>query len=101
MRLSRERAEALLGDLTDAAYPVLVRHGVRGSSVELEVEVGQAVEEALTRRQDGPAPHCLAWPDLLAEVTRAAYEVALRRGFPRPFPDLELGLWRAVRRAVA
>ncbi len=35
--------------------------------------------------------------DLLARLTRAAYEVALRHGVEGPFLDVELEIWRALR----
>lgn len=38
--------------------------------------------------------------ELLARLTRAAYEVALRRGFRGPFIDVELELWEALRSVV-
>jgi hypothetical protein len=34
---------------------------------------------------------------LLAELTEAAYEVALRHGIKGPFIDVELDLWRELR----
>jgi hypothetical protein len=34
---------------------------------------------------------------LLAELTEAAYAVALRHGISGPFIDVELDLWRALR----
>jgi|GEM_PF-4322519 len=37
---------------------------------------------------------------LAARLTRAAYEVALRHHPGRPFTDLELALWRAIREVV-
>ncbi|MDB5313950.1 MAG: hypothetical protein JWO38_8152 [Gemmataceae bacterium] len=36
----------------------------------------------------------------VAELARAAYEVALRHGITGPFADLELALWREVREVV-
>jgi hypothetical protein len=38
--------------------------------------------------------------ELLARLTAAAYEVALRHGLRAPFIDVELALWRELR-AVA
>ena len=37
---------------------------------------------------------------LLAELTEAAYGVALRHGLKGPFLDVELDLWRALRRVL-
>jgi hypothetical protein len=38
---------------------------------------------------------------LLAELTEAAYRVALQQGIKGPFLDLELQLWRELRRVLA
>jgi hypothetical protein len=38
--------------------------------------------------------------DLLAKLTRAAYQVALKHGFKSPFIDVELELWRELRAVV-
>jgi hypothetical protein len=84
--------EELMGELTDAALPVAVRLGARGNSVDLELRLGRAIGHAL-RSED-----C---PDLLAGVARAAYRAVLQHGLAGPFTDLELGLWRAVRRVGA
>ncbi len=37
---------------------------------------------------------------LLAELTEAAYGVALRHGLKGPFVDVELDLWRELRRVL-
>jgi hypothetical protein len=37
---------------------------------------------------------------LLAELTAAAYQVALRHGLKGPFVDVELDLWRELRRVM-
>jgi hypothetical protein len=84
--------DELLGELTEAALPVAVRHGARGNSVDLDLRLARAIDQALW------AEDC---PDLLAGVARAAYRAVLRHGLSGPFTDLELGLWRAVRRVGA
>jgi hypothetical protein len=37
---------------------------------------------------------------LLAELAEAAYQVALRHGLKGPFVDVELDLWRELRRVL-
>lgn len=39
--------------------------------------------------------------DLLAELAAAAYRVALRHGLKGAFIDVELDLWRELRRVLA
>jgi hypothetical protein len=82
--------DRLAGELTELAYPVALRHGVNGFSIDVELEIWRAIEAAV-RRMPLPAPD-----DVLARATDAAYRVALRRGFRGALLDLELGLWEAV-----
>jgi hypothetical protein len=51
------RLENLVAKLTDAAYPVALRHGVRGSWVDLELDLWKALGETLHqwKRQSPPA----------------------------------------------
>ncbi len=46
------------------------------------------------------APIPSASEDVLANLTAAAYRVALRHGLRSPFIDVELELWRELRRAL-
>jgi hypothetical protein len=91
--------DRLAGELTDLTYPVALRQGVNGFSIDVELEIWKAIQATLRRAPEpllamafgAPAPD-----DVLARVTEAAYRVALRRGFRGAFLDLELGLWDAV-----
>jgi hypothetical protein len=87
--------ERFVGELTDAALEAAARYGLRGPSVDHELQfweaLGRVVEE-----QGERGPEC---EQLLGELTEAAYEVALGHGFRGSFADVELGLWRALRRA--
>jgi hypothetical protein len=96
--------ERLAGELTDAAYPVVLGHGAGRPSVEVEVEVGEAIRRVLGngwRRARAVAADAAVPPsrtEVVAEVADAVYQVALRHGFREPFPDMELGLWKALER---
>jgi hypothetical protein len=93
--------EELLGDLTDAAFQVASRHGVKGPSVDREVELWNALGEVVRKRcKQSAADRARSRPvDLPAELTDAAYQVALEHGFRVSFLDLRLDLWKALRRA--
>ncbi len=41
------RLETLVAKLTEAAYPVALRHGVRGSWVDLELDLWKALGETV------------------------------------------------------
>jgi hypothetical protein len=52
VRTIRDRdiyVEDLAAELTDAAYPVALRHGVAGSSIDLELDLWKALREELRR----------------------------------------------------
>jgi len=44
-----EPFESLLAQLTDTAYRVAVRHGIKGSFLDLELGLWQALREVLER----------------------------------------------------
>jgi hypothetical protein len=47
--------ESLVAELTDAAYPVALRHRGRGSWIDLELDLWKALEQALNNWQrQGP-----------------------------------------------
>jgi hypothetical protein len=41
--------ENLAAELTDAAYPVALRHGVAGSSIDLELDLWKALREKVKK----------------------------------------------------
>jgi hypothetical protein len=43
------RLETLVAKLTEAAYPVALRHGVRGSWVDLELDLWRALGETVNQ----------------------------------------------------
>jgi hypothetical protein len=93
-----ERAAAL----GDSAFQILTRHGVKGESVDLELELWRAIRAVLRRRERyahvlGPVVGGRQPGSETAEVTAAAYDVALRHGFGTSFLDLELALWSDLR----
>ena len=91
--------DRLAGELTELAYPVALGQGVKGFSIDVELEIWKAIQAAVRRAPEGllaMASGTTAPEDVLAGATEAAYRVALRRGFRGAFLDLELGLWDAV-----
>ncbi len=90
--------DRLVGELTEAALEAASRYGVRGPSVEQELNLWHALDEVVHRQARRAGPQC---EQLLGELTEAAYGVALGHGFRAPFAEVELGLWRALRRAAA
>jgi hypothetical protein len=86
-------------DLTEAAYQVAGEHGVAGSSVDVELDLWKALG-AVVRKTGRPTRYQFDREALLADLTDAAYQVALRNGTEGAFIDLELDLWRALDKVV-
>jgi len=84
--------DVFLGDLTEAALAAAARHGVKGTSVDLELELWNALQKSTTRGT--------SWDDRLARWTEAAYRVVLGHGFTSSFVDLKLDIWDTLHRVV-
>lgn len=91
--VTRQFLDELAADLADAAFPVAVRYGMKGSTVDGELDLWRAVRQVVRRQHCGTGA---SEDELVAEWTATVYETALRRGFTGPFLDLELALWRAL-----
>ncbi len=87
------RRDDFAGNLADAALVVTARHGVRGSSVERELELWHSLGDVVRDVGCGAGREEV----LLARLTDAAYQVALSHGTPCPFVELELELWGTLR----
>jgi hypothetical protein len=94
--------DRLVGELTDAALAAAARYGVQGGSVDQELDLWHALGDVVRRHAEQSAQRAAAGTEcdqLLGELVEAAYGVALARGFRGAFADVELGMWRALRRA--
>jgi hypothetical protein len=94
--------ELLAAELTIAAYPIALRHGVGDSWIDLEINLWMVLAEAVRKWQRQlPLP---SWPGmvegLLAELTDAAYRSALQFAPLGSFLEMELGLYQAFRRSL-
>ncbi len=95
--------EPFAAELTDAAYPIALRHGVQQQWLELELHLwhalGATVEKWDRRLPQVPPLQRLGatWEDFLAELTDAAYRTMLRFGVRGSFLDVELSVHQAFR----
>jgi hypothetical protein len=93
-------------DLTDAAYSVVLRHGIGGSWIDLQLDVWRVLAASITEaprpESRSPSPgEFYAWRELfLSELTDAAYRTALYHGLHGPFLDVELDLHIALREVI-
>jgi len=95
----------LLADLSEAAFEVTAQHGTYGSSVDQELELWQALGRVLRRPCKGipsrsGSPTRMPREDFVAELTEAAYQVSLQRGFDGSFVDLKMDLWHTLGKVV-
>jgi hypothetical protein len=93
-------------ELTIAAYPIALRHGIHGSWFQLEVDLWTALVRVFeqwqhdTERQ-GQLGRFETWREnLLAELTDAAYRTTLSYKVQGSFLDLELSLFGAFRSVI-
>jgi hypothetical protein len=47
--------ERLLAELTEAAYRIALRHGLKGSFVDVELDLWRELRRVLDRQQEEPA----------------------------------------------
>jgi hypothetical protein len=91
--------DRLAEELTDLAYPVVLRQGIEGFSVDVELAIWKAIDgnlqEMLQSLLARSAPTPPAAGIVLARLTEAVYQVMLGRGFRGTFVDVKLGLWDA------
>jgi len=94
------RLEPLAAELTDAAYPIALRHGVQQHWLELELYLWHALGTTIAKWDRRLPPlQRLGAPceDFLAELTDAAYRTMLRFGVRGSFLDVELSVHQAFR----
>jgi hypothetical protein len=92
--------EQFLAKLTDAAFEATARHGLRGSSVDHEVQLWHALGDVVRDQQRAERRGRAEKTQFVAQLTEAAYLVALGHGFMGSFVDVELDLWTALCRVV-
>jgi len=97
---------AFAADLADAAYAVVLRHGVGGSWIDMQLEVWRALAETIgetewqTLETQSPGEFAVWREALLSRATEAAYRTALQHELQGPFVDVELDLHLALRQVM-
>jgi hypothetical protein len=98
--------ETFAAELTGAAYGLALRRGVRGSWVDLELDLWHALTDTV-RRWARPSPRAgrpgefEVWREgLLGGLTDAAYLTTLRYGVRGSCREVEWGLYRAFRSLI-
>ena len=98
----RPQVENIAAELTTVVYPLVLRRGLGGSWIKVELGLWRALSETVRKwdRERPPAESSgefEAWREsLLMDLTVSAFSVALNNGINGPFVELELGLYRAL-----
>jgi hypothetical protein len=100
------RLEDLAADLTSAVYPLLLRRGLKGSWVKVQLALWRALSTAVKEwarrwRPAASSRQSEAWREgLLADLTERAFSIARNNGIEGPFDELERGVFSAFRRVL-
>jgi hypothetical protein len=98
--------ENFAAELTSAAYPFALRHGMAGSWINVELGLWRALAEtvkkwALEKPPAGSADGFKVWREgFLVDLTESALYVAVKHGINGSFLEVELGLYRAFRLVI-
>ena len=98
--------ENFAAELTSAAYPIVLRHGMRSSWIKVELGLWRALAETLKKwarevPPPGPSDEFTAWREgLLVELTEGAFYIAVKHGIKGSLLEVELGLYRALRSVI-
>jgi hypothetical protein len=98
--------ENFAAELTSAIYPIALRHGMRGSWIEVELGLWRALGTALKRwirawSQPGAEYELPVWREgLLADLTEGAFDVAVMHGINGSRLEVESDLYRTLRLVI-
>ena len=100
------RLENFAAELTSAVYCMALRHGMRGSWLDLQMGLWRVLAETVERwaREEPPAgssDEFRAWQEgLLLDLTNGAFDIAVKHGIKGSFLEVELRLYRAFRLVI-
>ena len=99
------RLDDLAAELTSAVYSVLLRHGLKGSWVRVQLALWRAfaatVKEWAQRWPAASSGESDAWSEwFLADLTECASAVAGKDGIEGPHSELERGVSTSFRRVL-
>ncbi len=93
-------------ELTSAAYPIALRHGMAGSWIIVELGLWRALAETVKKWAGkkpaaGSSDEFEAWRHgFLLDLTEGAFFVALKHGIKGSLLEVELDLYRAFRLVI-
>ena len=98
--------ENFAAELTCAAYPIALRHGMAGSWLKAELGLWRALAEtvkkwAAEKPLAGPSDELKAWREgLVVDLTEGAFYIAVKHGIKGSLLEVELDLYRAFRLVI-
>jgi len=98
--------ENFAAELTSAAYPLALRHGMCVSWIKVELGLWRALAEtvkkwARERPPAGSSDELKVWREgFLVDLTESAFYIAVKHGIKGSLLEVELGLYRAFRLVV-
>jgi hypothetical protein len=98
--------ENFAAELTCAAYPIALRHGVAGSWLKVELGLWRALV-ATVKKWAGERPPAGSWDEfkawrdgLAVDLTEGAFYIAVKHGIKGSLLEVELDLYRAFRLVI-
>jgi hypothetical protein len=97
---------AFAADLADAAYTAVLQYGIKGSWIDLQLDVWRVLAASVmpseqTASRSPPAAEFIAWREaFLSALTDTAYRTVLQYGLQGPFLEVELDLHLALREVI-
>ena len=98
--------ENFAAELTCAAYPIALRHGMAGSWLKVELGLWRALAETVKKwarewPPAGPPDEFKVWQEgLLVDLTESAFYIAMKHGMKGSLLEVELDLYRAFRLVI-
>jgi hypothetical protein len=98
--------ENFAAELTCAAYPIALRHGMAGSWIKVELGLWRALAETVKKWAGekplaGPSDEFKAWREgLVVDLTEGAFYIAVKHGIKGSLLKVELDLYRAFRLVI-
>jgi hypothetical protein len=101
----RRSIESFVAELTEATYPIVLRHGLAGCWADLKLDIRKVLYETLEKKGRQPlgksAEELEVWRGaLLSELTRTVYSTVLHHGLKGPVLKVELDIYRALRSVI-
>ena len=100
------RLENFAAELTNAVYPIALRHGITGSWINVELSLWRVLAHTVKKwARERPPAGCSdefqVWQQgLLVDLTENAFYVTVKHGIKGSLLEIELALYRFLRLVI-